>query len=978
MSTPDRLFLPWVRRGFAGTLIGPSALATMPARPPLDVSVTIEAGENASQLMARDPIAVDGLAMMGPGDVAGFGPDVVLRSEPPDGTPDMFPNLMPSVEFGAADLPWMFTPAAPDANGNLTPWIVLVCVEEGTEATLDRDGNGRPVLRVAPPEGRPLAGWRGVLPDPEEAWAWAHVQVSGIDAATTPTADEVAAKIAGERGVIARLLCPRNLSPRRAYLCAVVPLFAAGRAAALGEDGTDETGPAWTVEDTGPIYLPVFHHWRFRTTAEGDFEALARLLEAQPLGPDIGRRAVDVQRPGLPVELGMRAVRLPAAEIPQDDGTPGTAEGALRGLPFPALTTAETPTLDIGGALRPVRMMPSPPPADPLAPALADAMRDPDDGANGHLLGPPAWGRWAAGRSTRGLDRLAPEHDWLREISTATRHRAAAGIGAEIVRRKQDALMEEIWAQFGAIEQINARLDRARLSRAASRRIAARHLELDDGLCPVGQDAPPTRIWDTIGSVADRVVSTSTSTSMTATAAEAVRGVPSGAALRRAEAAAPGVAGEIADRMKLAARVAGLLNGPEIDGRLSASDREAIEELRTAVAGIRPADIPTAFAADPDWQTARSILCAGLDPDVTLPRRTKGRLGPAVSAHQPTDDPLHPVVTWPDLPRPLYLDLKAQSQDWMLPGLDRVPQNAISLLEPDPEFVEALLAGFNHELSAEMLWRGFPTDRRGTPARTFWDRRGTASVASTADIVPIHEWGGTLGSHAPRDAAGVAGLVLLIRGDLLRRFPETMIYGLPAKARTAGSDGAFPAPELRTYGDARMPIFRGTLSPDVTFLGFDLTPEQVQANGEDGGWFFMIEGPPTEPRFGLDETLKYDAEDFGRNFGAGGSAAAPLVSYPADSAWDPIYWGDLMSDKLPGEAREAELDGLTHVPVELPDPQAPPPPDAPEARLNATLGGAAHGGVTWGRSAAHMAAITLQLDVRVAFHADALIGVARP
>ena len=352
-------------------------------------------------------------------------------------------------------------------------------------------------------------------------------------------------------------------------------------------------------------------------------------------------------------------------------------------------------------------------------------------------------------------------------------------------------------------------------------------------------------------------------------------------------------------------------------------------------------------------------------------------IGPAVALHQPTDDPLHPVVTWPELPRPLYLDLKAQSQDWMLPGLDRVPQNAISLLEPDPAFIEAMLAGFNHELGAEMLWRGFPTDRRGTPARTFWDRRGTMASGNTADIVPMHEWDRDLGTHAPADTAGPAGVVLLIRGDLLRRFPQTMIYGLPAKARAAGPDGEFPAPELMSDGDPRLPIFRGTLSPDVTFLGFDLTSDQVRADRTDGGWFFMIEGPPTEPRFGLDETLKHDDADFGRKFRGDRATETDLVAFDAHSVWDPIYWGDLLDPSVQTDRAE-ELDALTHIPVSLRGSIGNDDRAAVDPRLNTRLGGADYGGVVWGLSAAHMAAITLQLDVRIAFHADALIGAARP
>ena len=86
--------------------------------------------------------------------------------------------------------------------------------------------------------------------------------------------------------------------------------------------------------------------------------------------------------------------------------------------------------------------------------------------------------------------------------------------------------------------------------------------------------------------------------------------------------------------------------------------------------------------------------------------------------------------------------------------------------------------------------------------------------------------------------------MLLIRGELLRRYPNTVIYAVRAAETDDGRD-------LSTNpNDERHPVFRGTLQPDVTFVGFDLTADDVVTGS---GWFFVLQQQPTEPRFGLDE-----------------------------------------------------------------------------------------------------------------------------
>ena len=194
------------------------------------------------------------------------------------------------------------------------------------------------------------------------------------------------------------------------------------------------------------------------------------------------------------------------------------------------------------------------------------------------------------------------------------------------------------------------------------------------------------------------------------------------------------------------------------------------------------------------------------------------------------------IMAYPELNDPGYEMLARYDRDRLLPGVDSIPPDSVTLLETNPRFIAAYLAGLNHELNRELLWRRYPTDQRGTPVRRFWDRVGGAT-----DVPPMHQW-----LPLTRTLADVAGgesnLVLLIRGDLFRRYPNTVVL-------------AIKAVDINTPGtrdeDVQRPIFSGFLEPDITFFGFDLIDADVQA---DPGYFFALQEQVTEPRFGLDET----------------------------------------------------------------------------------------------------------------------------
>ena len=121
---------------------------------------------------------------------------------------------MPQVQFARADLPWLFTPAAPGSQKTrLRPWLVLVVVRRRTACELEPPGRAR--CRCSSSHD-PAAE----LPDLSQSWAWAHGQITGLAAGARP-ADVLA--VATRAAACSRLLCPRHLEPDTAYLACLVP-----------------------------------------------------------------------------------------------------------------------------------------------------------------------------------------------------------------------------------------------------------------------------------------------------------------------------------------------------------------------------------------------------------------------------------------------------------------------------------------------------------------------------------------------------------------------------------------------------------------------------------------------------------------------------------------------------------------------------------------------------------------------------------
>jgi hypothetical protein len=277
----------------------------------------------------------------------------------------------------------------------------------------------------------------------------------------------------------------------------------------------------------------------------------------------------------------------------------------------------------------------------------------------------------------------------------------------------------------------------------------------------------------------------------------------------------------------------------------------------------------------------------------------------------------------------------------------------VTLVKSNQRFVEAYMAGLSYEMGRELLYHEYPTDQRGTYFRQFWDARGAVGPGGAApdpetlkDIKRIHEWqsGEGLGHNNGRTPAlKPDNLVFLVKGELLRRYPESLVYAV----RTIIKDGD------RTLGDEqKYPVFEGRLSPDIVFFGFDLVADEVIGDddpAEDQGWYFLLQERPTEPLFGL------DADD-------GHYGALP-------QSWLDLNWAQLAAD-----ADSLETIGYIDLDADLPDTtQVVGYPGDPPLAWHATTGrGPA------GANGSDIAHITLQRPFRVAIHGSDMLAGLEP
>lgn len=447
----------------------------------------VELNIRANDDVELGPIQKD-IQLYGPGDILGFSPSIVTRTEPLENISNFEPNYFPFIEFADADFLWRFTPKIARADGSLLPWLTLIVLKaEGADVEFCEgsqcvgadsvDNDNRPWIQVFD---------QSCLPDLCEAWRWAHVQVtaeaglideSALDGDSSGFREKLKDIIRTEpERAVSRLLCARRLAPGTLYSAFVVPTFELGRRAGLDEPPGTEPDygdtKAWVVpEPASPeiIQLPYYYKWQFRTGHRGDFEYLVRLLCPRKLS-GLGIREMDCSEPG----FGMPGIETTdhALEL----------EGALMSLDteYTEWGKDPIPDLDAGDSLLP---------STPFQVSLAwDLLNKtsigliPSTALVDPVVVPPIYGRWHAGKVQVGTNDA--DDRWLDVLNLDPRHRTAAGFGTQVVQQDQEALMASAWDQLGNVDEANEILRRGQLGVEASSLVYQRlqSLPLEDFL----------------------------------------------------------------------------------------------------------------------------------------------------------------------------------------------------------------------------------------------------------------------------------------------------------------------------------------------------------------------------------------------------------------------------------------------------------------------------------------------------------------
>jgi hypothetical protein len=966
-------FIPWLRQGIANKIVEQDSLGEPNSND--DYYVATERPELLVGISLNSIEVRKKIKLHGPGDIMGIQHDAVLKVHPVAGTQDFESNALPYIEFYEEDFPWRYTPAIRvESDKRLRPWLFLIVAKEG-EYDFHNDGNGLPYVSIKSGYGEK------VFPSHLETWAWAHVHVNH-----SLTAGNIKNSLKAELDnnpdvAYSRLICPRRLERTGGgvkYHAFLIPTFETGRLAGLGEDPKDIIAQksSWTFgghadSDIRPHDFPVYYNWEFKTGQYGDFETLVKILKSRPLGEGFGKRDMNISMPGMGLNkvatsktLGFEGALKPPSfsrgSWPKNIGDTIFKEELKNILNIPQDIQEESGN-------KPAN--PYYDSADPNVFYSGNVVDDP-------IVTPPIYGKWHA-LAKKVSDPNNPE--WIHQLNLDPRNRAVASIGTQIVRKYQEKFMEMAWQQIGEVNEANQKIREAELAKMVNNALYEKHYtKLDDDQLLLMTSAAHKHIL-----IPDNNKSSSNAARKTFEARLSETRIPNAArsaAFKKIIRPGKKIIRKInnkgdddAPKVPIHKSLMANFNEENEEKALTAAKKKI-----TPIMAVPTTDVQNAINYFLDIQAteAQQNENLQLDPEIAVSQELFAEdfmafstnisnlqivqtppiidnlvnftsnlltqfnpmltianyVTPMIISGSNTIEKVKPIMAYPEIPDPMFFYLQNLSQDFIIPNIREIPENTITLLENNQVFIEAFMAGLNHEMSKELLWREYPTDQRGSYFRNFWDDKDSLSTADDNDILPMDKWDGALGSHNQRinNADGSSEqkknfIVLVMRGDLLKKYPNTVIFA--QKAVLSNSGPARTLSDSNNPDNIKTPIFQAELEPDIAMYAFSLTKEEARGNADyPQGWFFVMQERPGEITFGLDDS--------------------PEIPNEYAQQWNDLEWGHLVPEN-------GSLDNLNHIPCT-------------SIRATATS-------PKWGTNSAEMAYILYQMPVIFARHAREML-----
>lgn len=769
-----------------------------------------------------------GFLLMGPRDVNGLKPGAVRRTYPANGAFDVETDKCVHAEFAAEDLPWRYSPD-PNADA-MRPWLLLI-VGTPEEVTLLPGG------RVAFSQGL-VDSYVQEAHLSSHAHLWAHVQE--------------------HQGVrLGRVVSPRRLEPGQSYVAVLVPSFGAAPGAA-GQ-------PPLRLPVRMP--LPAYYAWRFATSkTSGSFRDLAvRLHPLSPIPANIGLAPIAYQTAS-DQETVKPEMLVGGALVGLDSTAPGPLSPAVAAhfgpiRPYPPCSEVALQQDPDGRPIVRLSVYGEPwlAPCDP-EPAWMQELND--DPRHRGVAGLGMWAgiEWqdriveAASRQlgafytasrrirqlTVGLaasrslwDRRLPSDDMHRlQVLGPAMARLATPQGASVLDHVSAAGRPMPPALFSSAARRLLRPGTARARLAETAAVAPGALFDRMNTCPPDAREHPAGLLHVdiyMGEIMEAIISTrlehGAEFGIDETTAVEANALHEDERERRAE--------------------AGINDDDTWSGAMGALESQ---ETRMALLAAVHAPYPVRPCEGEDRRPSLPNLSAVLS-DAFNPHGENAFIVQRVLAtiEGLDDQPLTPPELCLDFHLPAWKFLREFAQDWFLPGLAQMhnyqrdaagqllldeegrpirdlSQDPVIAAKTNGRFTDAFLVGFNQQALGELRWRNVPVASGCTPLRRFWEPLRPEPPASDGqageDIVGIHRWQGDTNLGDAQHEAPEAkdeNLVLVFKSQLWQRYPETLIYLLPALPGPGG-DPNWQAAHIT-------PNLHIEIEPDVVAFGF--------AQGED-------------------------------------------------------------------------------------------------------------------------------------------------
>lgn len=941
-------YLSWIRKGMASQIQEEDKLggAGVAAYDNASVSININVKSGSDKLGSDNRE----FALLGPGDITVKAiASSEAHTEPLRGLHNVEYNNLPYMQFYDEDFPWRFSPAK-DKGGKLRPWLQLIAL---TEDEFSSSGiNSKNYAQIQINAGVPV-------PKHTEAYLWSHVQ---IDHSLEDYAESFSSKSEAiqsmmqndPNSITSRILCPRKLAPNTHYFVFLIPAFERGRLAGLGQDISAAGIQDYAIQETVTTKkydFPTYYSWDFHTSdGGGDFEELSRKLkkvESDSLESD-GRSIGSMSFSALDIGDGLHYT----GSLFGEEGELNLFGALIQpsANPKSIIRSKNKKVTDFTTDLKNYLNMPLAN-VDDSGESFSEEIDNLEDDP---IISAPMYGSWHSQKFSVDNKKTT---GWQNEINLDPGNRIVAGLGAELFRENQDEMMKTAWEQYGEIREANRKINQAAFLEMTNKKLFNKYLKHSTQERIIGTSSLlHGRIKFGSVSVKEHLETSSTpSGSFTKAFQNSTRNGSSllksmaarnsavtkselSSAVYKNKAVLPNtitlaksamvvsesdLTASIDKTLKSTSKLSTFSIAPNASSLVKKKEQTAVKSaLRTLKTQIGTSAVAQPTAPTAKFSNLKTIISRELLPQTTLLSKLNG----VINLPNGTLNKMDPVMAYPKINVPIHSLLLEKHLELFIPQLDLLENNSITILAANQQYIESLMLGFNSEMARELVWRDYPTDQRGSYARIFWDSinmknekdKSLEDIANDyGHIKEIHTWNGSHGTNQNPENDLSEMTVVVVRGELLRKYPNTLIYFQEAKWKNPRTK---KIRELNDSKESKLPEFSAKLTSDIHILGFALKPEDAQSANDGLGSFLVLQEPPAENKFGMDisSSEKYES------------------------------WSDLAWDQFKDTTEYIQVSDFK--------------------KTTKTFNG-----VRWGRNSNHMAYILNQRPFKLGIHAEKLI-----